>query len=85
MTPHENDCVKYLLSKHKTDGSERASYKNISIELLPYFREYFKSQGTKIRVRYRGPRNNPLDTRYRNQRMQDCVKRFANRFSIYFA
>lgn len=63
---------------------ERATYKNIPIEYLPQVRAYFKSQGKKIHVRYRGPRNNPLDRRYRNQRMQDCVKQFANRFTIYF-
>ena len=63
---------------------ERAAYKNIPIEYLPQVRAYFKSQGKKIRVRYRGQRNNPLDRRYRNQRMQDCVKQFADRFSVYF-
>jgi hypothetical protein len=83
MSQHEKDCVEYLLSGYKTAGREGASYKNIPIELLPCVRQYFRAQGEKIRVRYRGPRNNPLDLRYRTHRMQDCAKQFANRFSIY--
>jgi hypothetical protein len=54
------------------------------VDVLPFVRAYFKLQGKKIRVRYRGQRNNPQDRRYRNQRMQDCVKQFADRFSVYF-
>ncbi len=84
MSPHYKDCVEYLLPDYKTAGREGAAYKNIPIELLPYIRQYFKTQGLKIRVRYRGPRNNPLDRRYRTQRMQDCAKQFANRFSVYY-
>ena len=63
---------------------ELATYKNIPIEYLPQVRAYFKTQDKKVHIRYRGPRNNPLDRRFRNQRMQDCVKQFANRFSVYF-
>jgi hypothetical protein len=63
---------------------EMAAYKNIPIEYLPQVRAYFKTQDKKVHIRYRGPRNNPLDRRFRNQRMQDCVKQFANRFSVYF-
>lgn len=84
MNAKDKDCVEYLLPDYKTNGREGASYKNIPIALLPYVREYFRSQGQTIRVRYRGPRNNPLDTRWYGARMQDCVKQFADRFSIYF-
>lgn len=83
MSPQDKDCVEYLLPDYQTAGNEMASYKNIPIELLPYVRQYFRAQGKKIRVRYRGPRTNPGDRRYHAQRMQDCVKQFANRFSIY--
>ena len=64
--------------------SERSTYKNISIDLLPWIRQYFKEQGKKVRIRYRGTRVHPMDRRYRGQRMQDCLKQFANRFSVYF-
>ena len=83
MTPSDKDCLEYLLPDYRTPGHERSAYKNIPIDLLPWVRQYFKAQGTKITVRYRGPRNNPLDNRYRSQRMQDCAKQFANRFSVY--
>lgn len=63
---------------------ERATYKNIPIEYLPQVRAYFKSQGKKTHIRFRGSRTNPLDRRYRSQRMQDCLKEFADRFSVYF-
>jgi hypothetical protein len=83
MNLRDQELCEYLLSVNEAKD-EVAAYKNISIELLPSMREYFKSQGKKIRVRYRGPRTNSLDHRTRSQRMQDCVKQFANRFSIYF-
>jgi hypothetical protein len=76
--------VESILRVCPADRDERATYKNIPIDVLPFVQAYFKQQGKKIRVRYRGPRNNPLDTRYSNQRMQDCVKQFANRFTVYF-
>lgn len=67
----------------KMFGSEIAMYKNIPIEYLEEVREYFKNTNVKIRVRYRGSRTNPADRRDRSQRMQDCIKQFADRFSVY--
>ena len=76
--------VESILRACPAPHNERAAYKNIPVGVLPFVCAYFKLQGKKIRVRYRGQRNNPLDRRYRNQRMQDCVKQFADRFSVYF-
>ena len=70
------------LKPFKTEGEE-ARYKNIPIRRLDEVRAYFKSQGKKIRVRYRGSRTNPLDRRTATQRYQDCVRMFADRFSVY--
>ena len=84
MNAKDQDMAKCLLQGYKTQVRELSAYKNIPIALLPYVRDYFRSQGQAIRVRYRGPRNNPLDTRWRGARMQDCVKQFADRFSVYF-
>lgn len=67
----------------KMFGPEVAVYKNIPIEYLEEVRECFKNENVKIRVRYRGSRTNPADCRDRNRRMQDCVKQFADRFSVY--
>ena len=78
------DLLEYVLSDYSTGGRERSAYKNIPIELLPYMREYFKLRDLRITVRYRGSRTNPLDRRPRNQRMQDCLKQFADRFSVYY-
>lgn len=66
-----------------TGRYEVAMYKNIPISELESVRAFFKGYGIKVRIRYRGPRTNPLDMRYKHQRMQDCLKRFANRFSVY--
>lgn len=81
------------LSKYKTTVDNRlfknccfgenSLYKNIPIEYLTEVREYFKSQNKKVRIRYRGSRTNPRDYRDRDRRMQDCVKQFADRFSVY--
>ena len=83
-TAQKLDLCEYVLSDYSTGGREGSAYKNIPIELLPYVREYFKLRGLKIAVRYRGSRTNPRDYRPRSQRMQDCVKEFADRFSVYY-
>ena len=64
---------------------EVGMYKNIPIDKLEEVRAFFKSKGIKVRIRYRGPRTNPLDIRPKHRRMQDCLKRFANRFTVYYA
>ena len=83
LSPEVNRFVESILVACPARG-EMAAYKNIPIEYLPQVRAYFKSQNKKTRIRFRGSRTNPLDRRYRNQRMQDCLKEFADRFSVYF-
>lgn len=73
------------VSRRYNGYPENSLYKNIPIQYLDDVRAFFKLRGMEIRIRYRGPRNNPADKRYKNQRMQDCVKQFANRFSVYAA
>lgn len=86
MNQPDQIAVEQLLPTYKNKSNrERSQYKNIPIALLPQVRQYFKINGTKIVVRYRGHRSNPLDRRPRSQRMQDCVKQFADRFTIYLA
>lgn len=70
------------LDKYATNN-ETAFYKNIPIAHLKEVRDYFKSKGVKIRVRYRGQRNNPLDNRPSYQRWNWCLPQFADRFSVY--
>ena len=67
-----------------TNPYEGAAYKNIPMAWLVETRDYFRAQDLKIRVRYRGPRNNPRDNRSSINRQQDCAKEFADRFSVYF-
>jgi len=62
---------------------EVSLYKNIPISELDKVRAFFKSKGITVRIRYRGPRNEFGDIRPKYRRMQDCVKQFANRFSVY--
>jgi hypothetical protein len=84
LSPAVNRFVESILTVCKASHNEMAAYKNIPIEYLPQIRSYFKSQGKKTHIRFRGSRTNPLDRRDRSQRMQDCVKQFADRFSVYF-
>jgi len=62
---------------------EWTQYKNVPIHLLHETKALLKSKGLKFRVRYRGPRNLFQDKRSYGQRMQDCAKQFANRFTVY--
>ena len=72
------------LDQYKTTN-ESAIYKNIPIEILSEVRAYFKAEGVKIRVRYRGQRNNPNDRRPQHNRWNWCLPQFADRFSVYYA
>jgi len=72
------------LEQYKTN-SESAIYKNIPIAYLDEVKKQFKAEGIKIRVRYRGQRNNPLDTRTQYNRWNWCLPQFADRFSVYYA
>lgn len=72
-----------LSSYEVKNKAENALFKNVPIEMLPAVREHFKKIGKKIRVRYRGQRNNPNDRRPWHHRANWCVPEFADRFSIY--
>lgn len=63
---------------------EMACYKNIPINYLDEVKALLYKKGEKFRIRYRGPRTCFSDIRPHNQRMQDCLKEFANRFSVYY-
>lgn len=63
---------------------EIARYKNVPIEYLDEVKTLLRKKGKNFRIRYRGPRNDPADLRPKDRRMQDCLKQFANRFSIYY-
>ena len=63
---------------------EMARYKNIPIDYLDEVKTLLLKKGEKFRIRYRGPRTCFSDIRPRHQRMQDCLKEFANRFSVYY-
>jgi len=58
-------------------------YKNVPMEKLTTTKRLLKSKGLKFRIRYRGPRCSVFDTRPASSRRQDCLKRFANRFTVY--
>jgi hypothetical protein len=62
---------------------ESSFLKNIPIQHLDEVRSQLKSAGLRIHIRFRGPRTHAQDTRCRSRRMQDAVKRYATRFSVY--
>lgn len=54
------------------------------ISELDAFRKVMASQGKHYRVRYRGPRNTPLDRgRSISTRASTCLKANAVRFAVY--
>jgi hypothetical protein len=59
--------------------------KGVPMAYLDSVRKAVKSvnPGRRVRIRYRGSRTNPLDTRHRVQRYQDCLKQFATTFAVY--
>jgi hypothetical protein len=80
LKPFVNNSMSSYYRQHK----ELAKYKNIPIEYLDEVKALLQKNGQKYRIRYRGPRNKFMDIRPRHVRMQDCLKRFANRFSVYY-
>jgi hypothetical protein len=61
-----------------------AIYSNIPIAELETFRKIMASQGKYYKIRYRGPRNTPLDRgRGRDTRAATCLKANARAFSVY--
>jgi hypothetical protein len=62
---------------------EVSNFKNIPIAELELVKSFLRGKGLKFRIRYRGPRTNPMDIRPKHRRMQDCLKSFANRFTVY--
>ena len=76
--------VNNALSSYYRGHRENAKFKNIPIEYLGEVKNLLRKKGIKFRIRYRGQRNNLMDFRPYNCRMQDCLKEFANRFSVYY-
>ena len=62
---------------------EVSLYKNIPMSELENVKSFLRGKGLTFRIRYRGPRSEFSDIRPKNRRMQDCLKEFANRFSVY--
>ena len=61
-----------------------AIFSNAPIANLDNFRKVMASEGKYFRIRYRGPRNTPLD--YRRgymSRQSTCLKANAKTFSVY--
>ena len=83
MTSSEIQIVEKFIIDFNSPVNEYSSYKNLPISCLPLVRSYLKSKNIKFRVRYRGQRNNPLDTRHYHNRASDCLAKFANKFTVY--
>ena len=74
----------FNLAQHSNGWKECAKYKNIPIGRLEETKAILKQSGRKFRIRYRGTRSHQFDTRPNYRRNQDCLKRFADRFSVYY-
>jgi hypothetical protein len=61
-----------------------AIFSNMPIEALDQFRKDMAGNGKFFRIRYRGPRNTPLDYRRGYMSKQStCLKTNAKTFSVY--
>jgi hypothetical protein len=62
-----------------------AIYSKIPISELETFRKTMAAQGRFYKIRYRGPRNTPLDQgRSFMSRASTCLKANAKTFSVYY-
>lgn len=73
---------KDIFYKLFTNTRGGAMFKNIPIVLLDDFKKSFANDGNKYRIRYRGPRAHNV-TRYQSRRQSTCLKKDAERFSVY--
>lgn len=62
------------------NAEEIAAYKNIPISMREEVLAHFRKSGTKVRLKFRGPRYQLG----RHQRQSTCLLRDANRFSVYY-
>lgn len=81
--PDAGRLIMFNLDMFTSPRNENSLFKNIPMNCLDEVKSVFKTKGIKVRYRYRGPRNEFSDIRPKHRRMQDCVKQFANRFSVY--
>jgi len=72
-----------IVARHPWTKTIWIRYKNVPMVNLTEARRQLRAKGLKFRVRYRGTRTHVLDTRVHSARMQDCLKQFANRATIY--
>ena len=62
----------------------RATFIKVPMRYLELFKMYADSRQYKFRIRYRGPRNTPLDrNRGYLSRQSSCLKAVATHFSAY--
>lgn len=69
--------------KFVSPKNEQSIIKNVPIEKLDEVRQYMHELDTPYRIRFRGPRSNPLDKRSKLTRRSVCLKEFATTFSVY--
>lgn len=69
--------------KQYTTTGETSLYKGIPIQYLDISLKILRIHNIKYKIRYRGPRNNPLDTRHRFNKQSNCLKQFAKSFTVY--
>jgi hypothetical protein len=83
LKPYEIVKVRRWIDEDGGHQKTDWQYKNVPMEKLTTTKRLLKSKGLKYRIRYRGPRCSVFDTRPARARKQDCLKRFANRFTVY--
>ena len=70
-------------TKYKKQG-HTALFTQVPIQYLDAFRYFSAKLGNFYRIRYRGPRNTPLDIgRGYQTRQSSCLKAVATSFSVY--
>jgi hypothetical protein len=73
----------FQLTHYISPVNETSFYKGIPIQYLELTRKILKSNGFTCKIRYRGPRNKGIDTRWFNLRQSTCLKQNATSFTVY--
>ena len=63
--------------------SNTSVFKGVPIEQRERVLSYYKAMGTKVKLRYRGPRAHRT-FRSQNNRQSTCLQTDATTFSVYF-
>ena len=83
MTFEEKVRTFHVLYELYRSPSNNSLFKGVPVEMRERVLAYYKAMGTKVKLRYRGPRVHRT-FRSQNNRQSTCLQADATTFSVYF-